>query len=840
MARFRSIFLHVASLALALSVRGQDRVGGAAAGGTLVPTGQRVHPAGQVLAFPGRPLDLALAQDGSVLLVKMDEGVLAVDPGTWSLRQSLPYSPKDTGSMHGLAMTPDGQAAWVSTGNGFLVELRRQGQSWAWTRRIELPSTDKGSSYPCGLALSPDGRTAFVCLSRSNALAVVDLVEGRLQARIPVGVAPYGVALAGGGRTAYVSNWGGRRPGPGERSMTSSGTPVLVDGSGLPTSGTVCRVDLLKGQVDAEADVGLHPAQILADEAGGRLFVANANSDRVSILSLADFTVRESLLVRPDPALPFGSLPNALALTPDGQKLLVANGGNNAVAVVDLAKAPAVIGFIPTGWFPAALATDGKALFVANAKGEGSRQGEAGHRKWAVGLQRGSLQKVPLPNRDELEACTKETLRLSLVSQALRSMERTRPGVKARPVPRRAGEPSVFKHVVYVLKENRTYDQVFGDLKQGNGDPDLCLYGRDITPNHHALAEQFVLLDNYYCNGIVSADGHQWATQGITSDYQEKAFGEWTRSYDFGTDPMAFAPTPFLWDHALLRGLSFRNYGEFDFPVVPSAATWEDFQQGRPAGTFQQSISLEALRAYTSPTFPGWEMRIPDQVRADAFLKELEAAEAAGQWPNLILVYLPQDHTRGSAPGAPTPRAHLADNDLALGRIVEAISKSRFWKDTCIFVNEDDPQDGFDHVDGHRSLCLVISPYTHRGRVVSRFYNQGSVLHTMELMLGLPPMNQLDGAAPSMEACFRSRPDFRSFKALPNRVPLDEKNPLGPALAMDFTRPDRVDDDALNRVLWAAAKGALPYPSHLAGAHGKGLKRLGLKLDGAASPEDDD
>ncbi|MBI1753908.1 MAG: phosphoesterase [Acidobacteria bacterium] len=820
--------------------QGQDQVGSVTDGGTRVATGQMVRPAGQVLSFQGRPLDLALARDGATLLVKTGEGILVLDPASWTQRQSLPYPPKDSASMHGLALAADGRSAWVSTGNGFLAELIRDGEVWVWGRRIALPSKDKGSTYPCGLALSADGRQALVALSRANALAVVDLLEGQVQTEVPVGVAPYGVVLATDGRSAYVSNWGGRRPGTGERNMASSGTPVAVDERGLPASGTVSQVDLATGKVVAETEVGLHPSQILLDGEGKRLFVANANSDSVSILDAAALAVQATVPVRPDPALPFGSLSNALALTHDGQRLLVANGGNNAVAVVDLAKGAKVAGFIPAGWFPAALATDGISLFIANAKGDGSRQAEPGHRKWAVGLQRGTLQKLPLPAGAGLKAFTAEASALSLMPQTLRSLERGRRGVKAMPVPPRPGEPSVFKHVVYVLKENRTYDQVFGDLKQGNGDPDLCIYGRDITPNHHALAEGFVLLDNYYCNGIVSADGHQWATQGITSDYQEKAFGEWTRSYDFGTDPLAFAPTPFLWDHALTRGLSFRNYGEFDFPVLPPKTTWDDFRQAVPEATFQQSLSLEALRPYTSPTFPGWEMRIPDQVRVDAFLKEFREAEASGQWPSLILVYLPQDHTRGAAPGAPTPRAHLADNDLALGRLVEAISRSRFWKDTCIFVNEDDPQDGFDHVDGHRSLCLVISPYTQRGKVVSRFYNQNSVLRTMELMLGLPPMNQLDGVAPAMQACFTAKPDFSPFKALPNRVPLEEKNPPGPAMSMDFSRPDRIDDNALNRVLWMAEKGAVPYPAHLAGGHGKGLKRLGLKLDALAAVDDDD
>jgi len=829
-------------LSLATLAQGQTRVGERRNGATRVATGQRVRPAGRVISFPGRPLDQALSPDGQTLLVKTDEGILVVETGSWTLRQSLAYEAKDCASMHGLAFARDGRSAWISTGNGWLAELHRAGKAWAWGRRIALPSPDKGSSYPCGVALGLDGRTALVALSRSNALALVDLAEGRILVEIPVGAAPYGVALSPDGRTAFVSNWGGRRPKEGERAMASSGTPVLVDAQGLPTSGTVSQVDLTTRRVLTETAVGLHPSQLLLDREGQRLFVANASSDTVSILDAGEFKVRETLSLRPDPALPFGSLPNALALTPDGRTLLVANGGNNAVAVVELGQEARVAGFLPTGWFPGALATDGKFIYIANAKGDGSRQGEPGNRKWAVGLQRGTLQKVAMPAPAELKGLTAQVSELSLLPQALKAFSRSRPGTAPVPVPARTGAPSVFKHVVYVLKENRTYDQVFGDLKQGNGDPGLCIYGREVTPNHHALAEGFVLLDNYYCNGIVSADGHQWATQGITTDYQEKAFGEWTRSYDFGTDPLAFAPTPFLWDHALLRGHSFRNYGEFDFPAVAPSTTWDDFHGKDPATRppFSQSIAIEALRPYTSPTFPGWEMKIPDQLRVDAFLKEFQESEATGQWPSLVFVYLPQDHTRGRTPGAPTPEAHLADNDLALGRLVEAISRSRFWKDTCIFVNEDDPQDGFDHVDGHRSLCLVISPYTKRGKVISHFYNQGSVLHTLERMLGLPPMNQLDAVAPTMEACFTLKPDFRPFTALPNWVPLDEKNPPGPVVAMDFSRPDRIEDDALNRILWKAAKGDLPYPAHLAGAHGTGLKPLGLRLDPRSGVDDDD
>jgi hypothetical protein len=418
-------------------------------------------------------------------------------------------------------------------------------------------------------------------------------------------------------------------------------------------------------------------------------------------------------------------------------------------------------------------------------------------------------------------------------------------------VPRRLGESSVFDHVVYIIKENRTYDQVFGDLPQGNADPSLCTFGREVTPNHHALAEEFVLLDNYYCNGVLSADGHAWAVEGYATDYLEKSFGGWARSYPFaGDDPLSFAATGFIWDHVLLHGLAFRNYGEMN-KTTPQPNTarwpeiWEDYRAKTGKISFEHDIQIETLRRYSCPDAPGWNMRIPDAIRADVFLKEFAGYEQRGDWPNLILIYLPSDHTSGTSPGAPTPRAQVADNDLALGRIVERISQSRFWSKTCIFVNEDDPQNGFDHVDGHRSLCLVVSPYTKRGAVVSQFYNQTSVLHTLSRMLGIPPMNQLVALAPLMTDCFTSRPDFTPYQCRPNQIPLDEMNRdtaelrgdelhwALQSLEQEWDDVDRADEDTLNRILWHSVKGVdTPYPARFAGAHGRGLRKLGLTLDG--------
>jgi YVTN family beta-propeller protein len=832
-----------------------------------VASGQMLRPAGRVEAFSGRPIDLALSSDHSVALAKLDKGLMVLNAVDARQLQFLPFE-KMAASMHGIVAYPSG--VWLSTARAGLIEAKPNAAGkWAWGRNIPIPSSDKGPSYPCGLALSKDAKVAFVAVNRNNTLAIVDLEKKKVTKEIPVGVAPYGVVLSADEKIAYVTNWGGRMAKEGDNTMESSGTPVVVDEDSYPISGTLSKVDLTTGTVLDEIEVGWHPSQIVANHDCSTLYIANANLDTVSIVGAEDFKMLESVSIRPDSALPFGSLPNALALSSNGKTLYVANGGNNAIAVLELgdheSKVPTkVLGFIPTGWFPAGVATDGKAIFVANAKGEGSRDESRRVKKdaqrWHVTWQKGSVQRVEIPSPDALKAMTADVLSLGMIPQALAAMERNSGDAKPAPVPKVLGQPSVFNHVIYVIKENRTYDQVFGDIKKANGDPSLCIYGRDVTPNHHALAEEFALLDNYYCNGIVSADGHQWATQGITSDYQEKAFGDWSRSYDFGTDPLAFAPTPFLWDHLLMRGLSFRNYGEFDFPsLVPKTANWKDFykdyQNKTKTVSFEQRIDIEALRRYTCPDYAGWEMQIPDVARMEVFLKELAEFEKKGEMPNLLIVYLPQDHTQGLRVGAPTPRAHVADNDLALGMLVEAISKSIFWKDTCIFVNEDDPQDGFDHVDGHRSLCLVISPYTKRGRVIGNFYNQSSVLHTITRIFGAPPMNQLVSLAPTMEACFTDKPNFAPFKALPNKIPLDETNPslasivsmasnagnqeLSPSpaefidkvLALDFSVPDAIDDDLLNRALWYSAKGFdAPYPAHLAGAHGTGLKKRKLVI----------
>jgi YVTN family beta-propeller protein len=819
-----------------------------------MPTRQTVEPAGQQIEFGGRPVDMVLSPDERWVYLKDNRGLVVLDNAKWTLKQELPFGDEQGGSMHGIAVSVDGRRVYATTAQDRLYEAHvKKDGTLEWKRIVVLPGPGgSGPSHALGIALTEDGTTAYVCLSRNNTVGIVDLRSGALVAEIPVGVAPYAIVLSPDERNAYVSNWGGRPETEGDLTAPSSGTRVVVDARGIAASGSVSVIDLAGRHVSNSAPTQLHPTGMNLDWTGDRLYVAEANSDSVCALDAASLELIRRWRIQPTTAALHGSAPSDVAVDENTGRMFIAAGGNNAVAVVDLSRDPSkggdVLGWLPTAWYPGAVVTDGAFVYVANTKGIGSRNLKSIEKGWFVHAFLGSVSKIPIPDDRTLAAYTRTVMEAGRVSAMKRAQRGGNGARTAVPVPRRAGDPSVFEHVVYIIKENRTYDQVFGDLPEGNGDPDLCVFGREVTPNHHALAQSFVLLDNYYCNGVVSADGHSWATEGNVTDHLEKSFGGFTRSYTFGDDPLTYSSSGFIWDSAIEHGRTFRNYGEMDYaePAREGATfldIYRDFTSGSRQFSFKQSIGIMNLRRYSCPEYPGWNMRIPDVLRAEVFIRELGEYELRGDWPNLIMVYLPQDHGSGTKPGFPTPRAHVADNDLALGRIVESISKSKFWSKTCVFVNEDDPQDGFDHVDGHRSICLVISPYTKRGKVISAFYNQTSVLHTIARILGMTPMNQMDALAPVMAGCFTDRPNFAPYHALPNRIPLDEMNPeletlsgadrhwAEVSLALNFDQVDAAEENALNRIIWHSAKGSdAPYPAHFAGAHGTGLSRHGLSI----------
>ena len=508
--------------------------------------------------------------------------------------------------------------------------------------------------------------------------------------------------------------------------------------------------------------------------------------------------------MKSSPADLFGASPNALVFNPAGDTLYVANGTQNAIAVVHFQPGKSkLLGLIPVGWFPGAVEYDAPRhqLIVANIKGVASNRGlkPARAQESNTHQYRGTLSLVPVPKARELPALTRQVLdnyRYPLLQEARQPARSNQP---PRPIPERVGEPSVFEHVVYIIKENRSYDQVLGDVPEGNGNPSLCIFGAQVTPNQHKMVHDFLLLDNTYCSGICSADGHQWTDSAFATDYMERSFAGFPRSYpngktDDGVDALAYSPAGFLWDNAIAHGKSLRDYGEF----VITRATWavpgkrgtpkfldcyHDFVDQTHLIKINSRPGVESLRPYLNDQPIGWNLDVPDLWRADRFIKDLHAYEEKGQFPALTIMALPNDHTSGTKAGSPKPACQVADNDLALGQIVEALTHSPFWPKTCIFIIEDDPQNGWDHVSGFRTTAYLISPYTKRNAVIHTQYNQTSVMRSIELILGLPPMNQLDATATPMSDCFTDTPDLTPYVAVPANIPLDQMNPNPKAIS---------------------------------------------------------
>jgi YVTN family beta-propeller protein len=809
------------------------RVGPQPDGSVLVPTNQLLRPAGLQVYFPGRPVDLTLTPDKKVLVIKNRLSLDIIRIRDRTILQSLAYVESGS-SFTGLSVSKDGRRIYATDAKDRLhIAGLDDNLIMHWQDAIRLPSPSIGGNpVPGGLALNEQENEIYVTLSRNNTLAVVNLADKGVK-EIPVGIAPYEVVLASESK-AYVSNWGGRKPREGESTYNTSGSQVLVDPeTGIASNGSISVVDLAADAEVKNIEVGLHPSGLVLSPDGARLFVACANSDIVSVINTGTDQVVEEISVHLEKDLPFGSAPNAMAISRDGKFLYVANGTDNAICVIRVGMPSQIRGYIPTGWYPASVILDEDAnlMFVANLKGIGSRNQRTDRDGYNTHDHQGTVSIIPYPDEKQLSAMT-ETVHQN--NAFVQKMADPRPGGELRnkvAVPKIQAQKSFFNHVVYIIKENRTYDQVFGDMPQGNGDMNLVHFGREVTPNHHKLAETFVLLDNFYCSGILSADGHQWTDEAYVTDYIEKFFGGFSRSYPYdGDDALAYASSGFIWDNVLRHGLTFRDYGEFvDAKIEPGDATFMDIYQDYLAGSNEIKIrskaNLEQLEPYICPTYVGFPNKVPDVYRADEFIKELKAFEEDNNFPNFIIMLLPNDHTSGTRPGLPTPRAAVADNDLALGRIVEAISHSKFWDKTCIFVTEDDPQAGLDHVDGHRTVGLVISPYTKRGEVVSNYYSQINMVRTMENILGIPPMNQFDAAAEPMSDCFTDTPDFTPYESLPNNIPLDELNPpleslTGEALhwakkslEQDLEDVDRINEDTFNRVIWHAVKGYdVPYP----------------------------
>jgi DNA-binding beta-propeller fold protein YncE len=785
-----------------------------------LPVNIQIHPTGQYAAVihcgfrdhEVHIIDLNVAKRKIVCRVTIDQG------------------------FYGLVWDKDGRNLYASGGESDVAHI------WSFDKGLlhnHRTLDVAGTPYPMkkcvisGLALDPEGKDLFACNLWADSLVRVPLdnpgnkVVIPFHAKIDAKETPKGEA---------PSPPDGRKEENADPSK--KGEPIPVKHTSFPYAclvepgskrafvslwgkASVAVIDLENNTVAAVWPTASHPTEMILDPKGTSLYVSCSNSTEVTVLDPATGKARQTIHAALYPQAPAGNTPNSISLTPDGEVLFVANADANNIAVFSLTdpKEAKGLGFIPTGWYPTSVRYNAKdkTIYVTNGKGNVSKgnpngpnpekPGDKGINEYIGSLFRGTFSAIPVPTPGELAKYSKQAYECSPLQKGEAVNAKDVPA--DNPVPRKVGDPSPIKHVIYIIKENRTYDQVFGDMKQGNGMASLCLFPENVTPNHHKLAGEFVLLDNTYVDGEVSADGHEWSMGAYATDFTEKI---WPLGYRGGKtfgypsegayDPIERPAGGYIWDRAKEAGVSYRSYGE-----------WVNNGAMRKDGTFADSVAtVKALEGHFDPRYRGYDTDYPDVKRAARFIEELQRMEKEGEMPRLQIVKLSNDHTVGTRIGKPTPRAMVADNDQGLGMVVEAVSNSKFWKDTAIFVIEDDTQNGPDHVDAHRSVALVISPYTKRKHVDSTLYSTSSMLRTMELILGLKPMSQFDAAARPMYNSFQAKPDFTPYKLVPPKVDLKELNVAGAwgsdiSEKLDLTKEDLADDLLFNEIIWRSVKG---------------------------------
>jgi DNA-binding beta-propeller fold protein YncE len=788
---FTALFLAVVATAILTRAQStpQSRTavpGKLSDGTTLLPNGWRIAAAGRHLPTGTLPLNLVISPDGRYAIITNNgvnrPSLTVIDIATWSVKSTFLVDQ----AWYGLAWHPDGTKLYsAGAGQNNVQEFTFADGVIARARTFALPSMS-GDTFAGGLSVSRDGKTLFVTRVFAMTLSSIDLPSGAVTNTVQLPSEPYTALVSPDGRLVYVSLWGGSAV-----QIYAADSLILL--SEIPT--------------------GEHPNAMTLSADAKRLFVACGSTAAVWVFDTFSLEAIEQISTNLFPQAPPTSTPNSVAISPDGRTLLVANADINAVAYIDVSNSARsfVEGFIPTGWYPtgAMFSRDGKQILIMSGKGlmPAPNPLTGGMEKRLLG----DVSIVPAPDRTALAEFTRTVFSLTPYTDALRL---TPAGVPiGSPIPQTVGHSSPIKHVFYIIRENRTYDQVLGDLKEGNGDPTLTLFGREITPNAHALSQMFITFDNFYVDADVSYNGHSYSTAAYATDFIEKMWQNSVmgRGAPYLAEGGGFLRSPFgnisapllgyLWDHARRANVSVRSYGEF-------------VQHTRlDNGEVVAVESVPGLTGAVAPAFAGWDLDITDMRRVDNWLQEFREFEATGTLPQLSIIRLPNDHTAGTRAGSPTPRAMMADNDLALGRVVEAISGSAYWKDSAVFVLEDDAQSGPDHVDSHRSVLLVASPFAKRGFSDHTFYTTSGVLRTIELILGLAPMSQYDAAATPMHNAFVGTPNLSDFHRLQPRVSLDEKNlasAYGSAISatMDFSVEDRAPEVLLNEILWRSIRGA--------------------------------
>jgi YVTN family beta-propeller protein len=794
-------------------------------GSMLLPNQWSLRPAGSPVRLDDFPVNIAVQPAGKYAAILhcgySRHEVLVVNLET---RQVVSRTGLHE-SFYGITFSSDGKKIYCSGASGenvFAFDFH-DGQLTG-RRRIALRApAERG--VPCGLAIDPAGKTLFAANLWNDAVSRIDLRDDSVR-DIPLTT---DAVTATAGPATPAADFDTAAATKRARAAALKNNPAAV----FPYA---CALDARRGRlyvslwaaagvavVDVKTDkvidrwpAGQHPCEMALRRDGKFLFVANANDNTVSVIDTQTGRTVETIWDTLFPHSPRGATPNSLALSPDEKRLFVANANINAVGVFDVADPgkSRSLGFIPVGWYPTSVRVtpDGRHLLVTNGKGDEALANPRGPQpepgssraEYIAKLFRGTLSIIDLPPADQfvrqMSAWTTTVLKCTPLRPDA-SVTAKRPD--GNPIPSRPGEACPIKHCIYIVKENRTYDQVFGDIAEGNGDAALCLFPERVTPNLHKLARDFVLLDNFYAESEVSADGHEWSMAAYASDFVEKTwplnYGHKRSKFPYpseGVFPIAAPASGYLWDRAKAAGVSYRSYGEF----VQNARSTND-----PATTH-----LKNLQGHFDPWYRSFDLNYPDAWRAGRFIADLKEFEAQGEMPQLQIVRLPNDHTHGVTPGTLTPTAYAADNDAAVGRVVAAVSHSKFWPTTAIFIVEDDAQNGPDHVDAHRTEALVISPYTRRHAVDSTLYSTSSMLRTMELILGLPPMTQFDAAATPMYHSFTSKPDFTAYTALPPQVDLTATNTVaewGAKMKFNFAKEDQADDFLLNEAIWRSVRG---------------------------------
>ena len=779
-----AVALGVTGTAVASTYRfGTQQVGQTTANGQVISSDQYIKPYGsRTVVNDGKIMSSTVSPDGTHLAASVTDGdasLIVMDLATGQVKQKIGTNAADDlriGSaavgQEGPTYSPDGKQLWLGQANGYTRFTVAADGTLSAPTAVPIAADGAKQALVGAAVFSADGATVYSAVNGQNKVVAIDTATGTVKQSWAVGNAPRGIALVGG--TLYVSNEGGRPAKPGDTTINSYGTDVVANPkTGASTTGTVSVINTADpAAAVGTIDVGLHPTAVYAKN--GAVFVTNTADNSVSVIDTRKGKVVQTIATQPWPEASVGYEPNAVTLTGDG-RLLVTLGRANAVAVYRYTspQQPArYVGLLPTDYFPSEITTVGKQVVVSNTRGiDALRPDAAGHNTHDT---TSSLTQFTLPSDLTIRSQTAKVFRQNGWTPGSVTTARGKSHAKAVPVPTRIGDPSTIKHVFLLVKENRTYDQVYGDLPQGDGDASLTQFGENVTPNQHALAQQFGLYDNFYDIGTNSAEGHNWLMQSDNPEYTESSAGEYTRSYDTENDVLGHQKSGFIWTGAQAAGKTVKDFGEFQsLETKPAGANWQNLYcdsknmaatGAETAYPIKTGSAIPSLNDVSVQGFPLFDLDVPDIYKEQIWKQDFEKNGPE----NLNMFWFSNDHTGGPANAA----AEVADNDLAVGRMVDEITHSKFWKDSAIFVVEDDSQAGLDHVDGHRAPVQVISPYAEHGTVDSHYYSQITMVRTVEQILGIHPMNQLDSAATPMYGAFTRKADDTPFTAVPNRTSL--------------------------------------------------------------------